>query len=115
LIHKPKILILDEPTAGVDPVSRRIFWKIIFELVTQNISVIVTTHYMDEAEVCDEVAFIFDGKILAKDSPANLIKKENVNTLEDVFIKYVENQTGEKISASFNKLKFLQVGESDEL
>ena len=114
LIHKPKILILDEPTAGVDPVSRRIFWKIIFELVNQNISVIVTTHYMDEAEICDEVAFIFDGKILAKDSPSNLIKKENVNTLEDVFIKYVEKQTGEKISTSFNKLKFLQVGENNE-
>lgn len=96
LIHKPKILILDEPTAGVDLVSRRIFWKMIFELANQGISILVTTHYMDEAESCDEVAFIFDGKFLVKDTPKNLIANENVNTLEDVFIKYVENKTGEK-------------------
>ncbi len=113
LIHKPKILILDEPTAGVDPVSRRIFWKMIFELANQGISILVTTHYMDEAESCDEVAFIFDGKILVKDTPKNLIANENVNTLEDVFIKYVENKTGEKVSASFEKLKFLQAGEEN--
>ncbi|MEA1975530.1 MAG: ABC transporter ATP-binding protein [Bacillota bacterium] len=113
LIHKPKILILDEPTAGVDPVSRRIFWKIIFELATQNISIIVTTHYMDEAESCDEVAFIFDGKILVKDTPSNLIKDENAHNLEDVFIKYVEKQTGEKVSTSFHKLKFLQAGDAN--
>lgn len=108
LIHKPKILILDEPTAGVDPVSRRIFWKMIYELSAQGISVLVTTHYMDEAESCDEVAFIFKGEILAKDSPQLLINRFQVDTLEDVFITFVEQETGEQISTSFDKLKFIK-------
>ncbi len=68
---------------------------------------------MDEAESCDEVAFIFNGKILVKDTPSNLIKDENVINLEDVFIKYVEKQTGEKVSTSFHKLKFLQAGDNN--
>lgn len=114
LIHKPKILILDEPTAGVDPVSRRIFWKMIYSLAKQGISILVTTHYMDEAESCDEVAFIFNGSILAKDTPANLIAKENVNNLEDVFINFVEKETGEKISTTFNQLKFIRKENTNE-
>jgi ABC-2 type transport system ATP-binding protein len=114
LIHKPKILILDEPTAGVDPVSRRVFWKMIYQLAHQGISIIVTTHYMDEAESCDEVAFIFRGEILTQDTPENLIQQEQVNTLEDVFINYVEQETGEQISSSFDKLKFIKAGETDE-
>lgn len=108
LIHKPSLLILDEPTAGVDPVSRRIFWKMIFELSNQGITVLVSTHYMDEAESCDTVGFIFNGEILTVDTPEELKTKENADTLEDVFIKYVEELTGEAIDSSFKKLKFIK-------
>ncbi|MFZ7120818.1 MAG: ABC transporter ATP-binding protein [Eubacteriaceae bacterium] len=107
LIHKPKILILDEPTAGVDPVSRRIFWEMIFTLAKQGITVLVTTHYMDEAECCDNVGFIFNSKLIAFGTPAELIKKESVKNLEDVFIKYVEKSTNQKVQSSFEELKFL--------
>lgn len=113
LIHKPKLLILDEPTAGVDPVSRRIFWKMIYSLSKQGITILVTTHYMDEANSCDILGFIFNSKIIAIGTPKELIQKENVNNLEDVFIKYVEMQTDQKVEASFEDLKFL-IGEEEE-
>ncbi len=108
LIHKPKVLILDEPTAGVDPVSRRIFWQMIYALAMQGITILVTTHYMDEAESCDEIAFVFNGRILAKGTPKELIKSRKGRNLEDVFISYVEEQTGQSVSASFEEIKFLQ-------
>lgn len=107
LIHKPKLLILDEPTAGVDPVSRRIFWQMIYALAKQGITILVTTHYMDEASSCDSLAFIFNSKLMAIGTPKELIEKEGVNNLEDVFIKYVERATNQKIQASFEELKFL--------
>ena len=106
LIHKPKLLVLDEPTAGVDPVSRRVFWQIIHSLAKQGITVLVTTHYMDEAASCDMVSFIFNSKIIATGTPKELIKKEGVNNLEDVFIKYVERESNEKIESSFEDIKF---------
>jgi ABC-2 type transport system ATP-binding protein len=105
LIHRPKLLVLDEPTAGVDPVSRRIFWEMIYTLAKQGITVLVTTHYMDEASSCDELAFIFNGKLMATGAPKELIEKEGVNNLEDVFIKYVEKSTNQKIETSFEELK----------
>ncbi|GFZ34240.1 ABC transporter ATP-binding protein [Clostridium zeae] len=110
LIHKPKILILDEPTAGVDPVSRRIFWQMIFTLAKQGITILVTTHYMDEAQSCDNIAFIFNSKLIALGTPEELIKQENASNLEDVFIKYVEKSTNQKVQSSFEDLKFL-IGE----
>jgi ABC-2 type transport system ATP-binding protein len=75
ILHRPEVLFLDEPTAGVDPISRREFWDLLYELVAENISVFVTTHYMDEAEHCHRLAFIQHGKIIAYGSP-NRIKKE---------------------------------------
>lgn len=108
LIHKPKLLVLDEPTAGVDPVSRRIFWNIIHILSGQGITILVTTHYMDEAESCDLTGFIFNGKLLALDKPENLIAENNADNLEDVFIRYVEQQTKTKIMSSFREMKFLK-------
>ncbi len=114
LIHKPKLLILDEPTAGVDPVSRRIFWKMIYALAKQGITILVTTHYMDEAESCDEIAFIFNGKILAKGTPKELIEEKKGRNLEDVFISYVEEQTGHSVNTSFSGIKFLQETEEGE-
>lgn len=107
LIHRPKLMILDEPTAGVDPVSRRIFWEMIFTLARQGITIFVTTHYMDEASACDELCFIFNGEIMAKGTPAELIKSEKAGNLEDVFIKYVEKSTNQKIEASFENIKYL--------
>lgn len=110
LIHKPKLLILDEPTAGVDPVSRRIFWEMIYSLAREGITVLVTTHYMDEASSCDLLCFIFNGKIMAAGAPKELIEKEQVGNLEDVFIKYVERSTNQKIEASFEELKSIVGG-----
>ena len=83
----------------------------IYTLSDQGISILVTTHYMDEAESCDEVAFLFDGKILTKGTPEELIKEENCKNLEDVFISYVQKTTGKTINTSFEKIKFLK--ESD--
>jgi len=111
LIHKPEILILDEPTAGVDPVSRRVFWKMIYSLSAQGITILVTTHYMDEAESCDEIAFIFEGKTIEWGTPQELIEKNDCDNLEDVFISYVENLTGEKVVSKFDKVSFLNDGE----
>jgi ABC-2 type transport system ATP-binding protein len=92
LLHKPELLILDEPTAGVDPVSRRIFWDIITQLAKDGVTILVTTHYMDEAELCDEIGFIFFGNILIKGKPAELVEKHHVNNLDDLFIQLVEEQ-----------------------
>jgi len=114
LIHKPKLLILDEPTAGVDPVSRRVFWEIIHELAKQGITILVTTHYMDEAESCDTVGFILDGKLINIASPQELMEQEGANNLEDIFIKYVEKATNQKITSTFDNLKFLK-GDDDSL
>jgi ABC-2 type transport system ATP-binding protein len=108
LIHKPKLLILDEPTAGVDPVSRRIFWNIIHALAKQGITVLVTTHYMDEASSCDTVGFIMNGKIINIASPKELLEQEGANNLEDIFIKYVEGVSNQKIDSAFDNLKFLK-------
>jgi ABC-2 type transport system ATP-binding protein len=105
LIHRPQLLVLDEPTAGVDPVSRRIFWEMIYTLAKRGITILVTTHYMDEASSCDFLSFIFNGKIMATGTPKELIEREKVNNLEDVFIKYVEKSTNQKIETSFEELK----------
>ncbi|NQF15189.1 ABC transporter ATP-binding protein [Brevibacillus sp. HB1.3] len=92
LLHKPELLILDEPTAGVDPVSRRIFWDVIHELARQGITVLVTTHYMDEAQTCDWIGFIFFGNLLAEGTPQALIDRMGVSNLEDVFIDLVRQE-----------------------
>jgi len=74
IIHNPPILFLDEPTGGVDPKSRRMFWDIIYKLAAQGTTVMVTTHFMDEAEHCDEIGFIFEGNLIANGTPSELIK-----------------------------------------
>lgn len=85
IFHEPKIVFLDEPTGGVDPVTRRQFWELIYRAADSGITVFVTTHYMDEAEYCDRVSIMVDGKIEALDSPANLKRKFGVNTMYEVF------------------------------
>lgn len=74
ILHKPQIVFLDEPTGGVDPKSRRMFWDIIYDLAEAGTTVMVTTHFMDEAEHCDEIGFIFEGKLIASDTPQELKK-----------------------------------------
>lgn len=75
ILHRPEVLFLDEPTAGVDPVSRRAFWDLLYKLIAEGITVFVTTHYMDEAEHCHRLAFIQRGKIIAYGSPAEIKSK----------------------------------------
>lgn len=72
IVHKPRVLFLDEPTAGVDPINRREFWELIYSMANQGVTVLVTTHYMDEAELCQRVGFISQGHLVALDSPARL-------------------------------------------
>jgi ABC-2 type transport system ATP-binding protein len=72
LVHEPKLLFLDEPTSGVDPTARRSFWDLIYELADNGVTILVTTHYMDEAEYCERVGIMRDGKLLAMDTPSNL-------------------------------------------
>ena len=85
IFHNPKIVFLDEPTGGVDPVTRRQFWEMIYEAASEGITVFVTTHYMDEAEYCDRVSIMVDGRIDAMDSPKNLKKQFEANSMDDVF------------------------------
>lgn len=85
IFHSPKIVFLDEPTGGVDPVTRRQFWDMIYEAASNGITVFVTTHYMDEAEYCNRVTIMVDGKIEALDTPANLKKQFGYHAMEDVF------------------------------
>lgn len=106
IIHKPELLILDEPTAGVDPVARREFWTTIKDLIKDgDITVLATTHYMDEASVCDIIGFIFEGKLVTIDTPKNLYKKYNTDNLEDVFIIYVKELSHKEVISSFDQLK----------
>ncbi len=90
IIHKPPLLILDEPTAGVDPVSRRVFWDILRGLSSRGFTILVTTHYMDEAEHCDLVAIMYQGVLEGFGSPAELKQHWNEATLENVFIAMVQ-------------------------
>ncbi len=108
LIHRPLLLVLDEPTAGVDPVSRKVFWEIIRTLSRQGITVLVTTHYMDEAEGCDIVGFIFNGRLINTAPPKDIIKSEGAKNLEDIFIKYVERITGTVIGSDFARTELLK-------
>ncbi|WP_418790015.1 ABC transporter ATP-binding protein [Phosphitispora sp. TUW77] len=103
LLHRPQLLFLDEPTAGVDPVSRRIFWEIIRYLSNSGITVFVTTHYMDEAELCDTTGFIHNGMLAAYGTPEKLKKEFGYKTLEDVFISFVGNQELNKVKELFER------------
>lgn len=87
LIHDPKIVFLDEPTGGVDPITRRQFWELIYKAANQGTTVFVTTHYMDEAEYCDRVSIMVNGKIEALDTPKKLKEQFQAERMNDVFLK----------------------------
>ncbi len=87
IFHNPKIVFLDEPTGGVDPITRRDFWEMIYEASNSGITVFVTTHYMDEAEYCDRVCIMEQGRIDALDTPTQLKKQFNAKNMDEVFLK----------------------------
>jgi len=87
IIHDPKIVFLDEPTGGVDPITRRQFWDLIYEAANEGITIFITTHYMDEAEYCNRVSIMVDGKIVALDTPMELKNTYNALNMDEVFLK----------------------------
>ena len=101
IVHEPEMLILDEPTSGVDPLARDQFWELLIDLSrNQGVTIFVSTHFMNEAERCDRISLMDSGRVLATDTPAELIKARGVATLEDAFISYLEEATGSRASAS---------------
>lgn len=93
IFHTPQVVFLDEPTGGVDPITRRQFWELIYEATSRGITVFVTTHYMDEAEYCDRVSIMVDGKIEALDTPKALKAKFNAKSMDEVFYQLARKAT----------------------
>ncbi len=91
LLHSPEIVFMDEPTGGVDPVTRRQFWEMIYQTADTGVTIFVTTHYMDEAEYCNRLSIMVDGKIVALDTPQNLINNYAVKNMNEVFIELARN------------------------
>lgn len=87
LLHEPRIVFLDEPTGGVDPITRRQFWEMIYEAAAAGVTVFVTTHYMDEAEYCDRVSIMVDGRIAALGTPDELKREYSVRSIDDLFVR----------------------------
>jgi ABC-2 type transport system ATP-binding protein len=94
LLHEPPVLFLDEPTGGVDPISRRRFWELIHNLADRGTTVFVTTHYMDEAEYCHRLSIMSAGRIIALDTPSALKERYDAATVEEVFVHLVDRPTG---------------------
>jgi len=86
ILHRPELLLLDEPTSGTDPVQRREFWELIYRFAEEGTTVLVTTHYMDEAEHCGQLAFIHAGRIIARGTPQAIKREAGLPTLEEVFV-----------------------------
>ena len=93
VFHEPEVVFLDEPTGGVDPVTRRQFWELIYAASQRGITVFVTTHYMDEAEYCDRVSIMVDGRVDALDSPRALRETYGVTSMEEVFQRLARGAT----------------------
>jgi ABC-2 type transport system ATP-binding protein len=93
MFHEPQVVFLDEPTGGVDPVTRREFWSMIYQAADNGTTIFVTTHYMDEAEYCNRVSIMVDGKIEALDSPSGLKKTYEARSMDEVFLKLARKAT----------------------
>jgi ABC-2 type transport system ATP-binding protein len=91
VLHEPAIVFLDEPTGGVDPVTRRQFWDMIYSASDRGVTIFVTTHYMDEAEYCNRISIMVDGKIKALDTPVNLKKQYGAASMDEVFYALARN------------------------
>ncbi|HOJ05669.1 MAG TPA: ABC transporter ATP-binding protein [Bacteroidota bacterium] len=89
LMHRPSIIFLDEPTGGVDPISRRNFWRVIHDLAAAGTTVFVTTHYMDEAEYCERISIMYQGRIIDMGSPSELKRRHGKRSMQDVFVHLV--------------------------
>ncbi|HEY7236071.1 MAG TPA: ABC transporter ATP-binding protein [Gemmatimonadaceae bacterium] len=94
LLHEPSIVFLDEPTSGVDPITRRQFWELIYEAAARGTTVFVTTHYMDEAEYCDRISIMVSGRIEALGTPAELKRKFGVDTIDELFVRLARVTVG---------------------
>jgi len=90
ILHSPPVLFLDEPTSGVDPIARRQFWDLIYDLSAEGHTVFVTTHYMEEAEHCHRLALMYKGRVIALGTPAGLKRERNAASMEEVFIQSIE-------------------------
>ncbi|TCD47415.1 ABC transporter ATP-binding protein [Chlorobium sp. N1] len=97
VMHEPKIVFLDEPTGGVDPLTRRRFWEMIYEAAARGLTVFVTTHYMDEAEYCDRISIMVDGRIAALGTPAALQAEFGVGSMDELFIRLARPRAKEGI------------------
>jgi len=99
LIHSPEILILDEPTSGVDPIARDALWQILIDLSRRDgVTIFISTHFMNEAERCDRISLMHAGKVLVSDTPAGIVARRNAATLEDAFVAYLEEAIGDTSS-----------------
>jgi ribosome-dependent ATPase len=97
MIHSPEMLILDEPTSGVDPVARDALWQLLVDLARRDgVTIFISTHFMNEAERCDRISLMHQGKVLVSDTPANIVQGRGAATLEDAFISYLEEAIGER-------------------
>jgi len=103
IVHEPEMLILDEPTSGVDPLARDRFWELLIDLSrNKGVTIFVSTHFMNEAERCDRISLMDSGRVLATDTPGNLVRARGVATLEDAFISYLEEATGSRAPKAAN-------------
>lgn len=89
ILHRPDIVFLDEPTSGVDPIVRREFWKLIYQTASQGVTILVTTHYMDEAEYCNRISIMSDGQMKLIGTPSELKEQMGVASIDEVFVKFV--------------------------
>jgi ABC-2 type transport system ATP-binding protein len=94
LLHEPSIVFLDEPTSGVDPITRRQFWELIYEAAARGTTVFVTTHYMDEAEYCDRISIMVAGRIEALGTPAELKQQYGVESIDELFVRLARPTAG---------------------
>src|SRR4249919_2148898 len=93
LVHQPRIVFLDEPTSGVDPIARRQFWELIYEAAAAGTTVLVSTHYMDEAEYCDRISIMVSGRIAAIGAPADLKRQFGVDSIDELFVRLARPQS----------------------
>jgi ABC-2 type transport system ATP-binding protein len=100
LLHQPRIVFLDEPTSGVDPITRRQFWELIYEAAASGTTVLVTTHYMDEAEYCDRISIMVAGKIGAMGTPADLKRQFGTESIDELFVRLARPDAAEPAAVS---------------